>query len=54
MKKFAIAAGALVVSLACLAGCAGGGISEGVRMEYSTGRQSERVYDRDLFYSNTN
>ena len=55
MRKFAIAAGALALSLVCFAGCAGGsGISEGVRMNYSTGKESSKVYDRDLFYNNTN
>lgn len=54
MKKAAVCAGILILSMVCLSGCDGGGISDGVRMNYSTGKISDRVYDRDLFYSNTN
>lgn len=54
MRKTLIA-GALFLSLVCLAGCGGGdGITDGVRMNYSTGRASDKVYDRELFYNNTN
>ena len=54
MRKTLIA-GALFLSLVCLAGCGSGdGITDGVRMNYSTGRASDKVYDRELFYNNTN